>query len=177
MAVYDRAQPWLKNAIALALVSAQRREDIASAQFPDFREGGWWCDQGKTGARIFLPLELRLHAFGMSLEEVVRQCRMTGVLSKYLIHQTHGRGNSPAGHPIWLDTISRQFTAKLATLNLDFEGKEPPTFYEIRSLSCRLYEAQGNVKTQDLLGHKSPETTRLYQDGRGEWVRVKVGTV
>lgn len=177
-AVYAAApQVWLRNAIALALVSAQRREDVALARFADVREGAWWCEQGKTGARVILPLELRLNAFGMSLGDVMRQCRGTGVLSKHLIHQTTAYGNSPPGQPIWKDTISRRFTDVLAELKFDFEGKQPPTFHEIRSLSARLYKAQGNVNRQELLGHKSADTTLLYEDGRGEWVKVKVGTV
>jgi integrase len=178
LAVYRAtSHAWLRNAMALAIVSGQRREDIAEAKFADVREGGWWVDQGKTGSRVFLPTELRLNCFGMSLEEVIRQCRTTGVLSKHLVHQTEGRSNSPAGSPIWLDTISRRFTDELTALNLEFDGKNPPTFHEIRSLAARLYKAQGNVNTQELLGHKSPETTLIYEDGRGEWVRVKVGTV
>jgi hypothetical protein len=40
-----------------------------------------------------------------------------------------------------------------------------------------MYSEQGNVKTQDLLGHKDPRTTAMYHDGRGtEWVRVEVGS-
>lgn len=168
---------WLKNAIALALVSGQRREDISNAKVADVREKAWWCDQGKTGAKVALPFDLRLDVFGMSLGEVYEQCRQTGVLSKYLIHQTEARGNSPVGQKMWKDTISRRFTDVMASLKLDFEGKEPPTFHEIRSLSERLYAAQGNVNTQELLGHKDPRTTQLYHDARGaEWVRVTVKT-
>lgn len=178
MAVYERTQTaWLRNAMALALVSAQRREDIALAEFADVHDGAWWVEQGKTGARIAIPLELRLDVFGMSLEDVIRQCRRTGVVSPYLIHQTTARGNSPVGRRIWKDTISRRFSAELEALGADFGGKEPPTFHEIRSLSARLYKAQGNVNVQELLGHKSAQTTMIYMDGRGEWIRVRVGTV
>jgi integrase len=132
-------------------------------------------DQGKTGARVVLPFDLRLEAFGKSLGDVYEQCRQTGVLSPYLIHQTESRGNSPAGRQIWVDTISRRFTDTLGRLGLTFEDKTPPTFHEIRSLSERLYAAQGNVNTQELLGHKDPRTTQLYHDARGaEWVRVTI---
>jgi integrase len=167
-------QPWLKNAIALALVSGQRREDLSRAKFKDIRDHEWWVEQGKTGARVIIPTSLRLDAFGMSLDDVIRQCRGTRVLSPHLIHQT-GTG-SPKGQHIWKDTISRQFSEALAKLkNLDFAGKNPPTFHEIRSLSARLYKQQGGVNTQELLGHKTPQTTLLYEDGRGEWIRVRVG--
>lgn len=167
---------WLRNAMALGIVSGQRREDISLAQFKDVREGAWWVEQGKGGSRVILPPELRLDVFGMSLAEVIRQCRSTGVLSRHLIHQTEPVGGSPAGRHIWKDTISRQFSEALAAHKLDFGDKNPPTFHEIRSLAARLYKKQGNVNTQELLGHKSANTTLLYEDGRGEWIRVRVGS-
>ncbi len=176
--VYERAkQPWLKNAIALALVAAQRREDIANAQFSAFHDDAWWCVQESEKSthahRIIIPLDLRLNAFGMSLADVQSQCRRTGALSRYLVHQTERRGNSPIGSQIWLDTLSRRFSETLATLKMDWGDRTPPTFHEIRSLSERLYAAQGGVNTQHLLGHASPETTALYHDSRGsEWIRI-----
>lgn len=176
MQVYESCEiTWLRNAMALALVSGQRREDISEGKVKDCRERAWWVDQGKTGARVVLPFDLRLDCFGMSLGEVYEQCRQTGVLSQYLIHQTAPRGNSPVGSQIWIDTLSRRFTDVLGRLKLGFGDKEPPTFHEIRSLSERLYAAQGNVNTQELLGHKDPRTTQLYHDARGaEWVRVTI---
>lgn len=173
--VYEAEQtPWARNVYALALVSGQDRESCSNAQFRDFRDGAWFNERGKTGARIAIPLDIRLECFGMSLDDVVRQCRSTGVLSKHLVHQTQSYGNSPRGAQIWVDTISRHFSETLATLGIDWGDRQPPTFHEIRSLSERLYDAQGNVKTQELLGHKDPRTTALYHDARGEWVRVRV---
>jgi enterobacteria phage integrase len=178
VAVYERArQVWLKNAIALALVTAQRREDVARAEFSAFHDGGWWCVQESEKAthahRIFIPLDLKLDAFGMSLGDVLSQCRRTGVLSRHLVHQTERTGNSPVGSRIWIDTISRRFTDTLETLGLDWGEKTPPTFHELRSLSERLYAAQGGVNTQHLLGHNDAATTALYHDSRGsEWIRI-----
>jgi len=175
MAVYEAEKvTWAKNCYALALVSGQDRDSCSNATFKAIHDGAWWNERGKTGARIVIPLELRLDCFGMSLDDVVRQCRTTGVLSRYLIHQTQNYGNSPAGSQVWVNTITRHFTNTLASLGLDFESKQPPTFHEIRSLSERLYAAQGNVRTQELLGHKDPKTTALYHDARGEWVRVSI---
>jgi integrase len=170
---------WLRNAMALALVSGQRREDVVNAQFKDFRDGDWWCAQaskkGPKRHRIRIPLDLRLKAFGMSLGDVVGQCRRTGIVSKHLIHQTVARGNSPVGQRIWIDTLSRRFGEAVAAPKLDWGDRDPPTFHEIRSLSERLYAAQGGVDTQELLGHTDPETTAMYHDDRGlDWVRIKV---
>lgn len=180
MQIYQATElDWLRNAMALALVSGQRREDIASAQFKDFHDGGWWCvqasEKGENPHRIFIPTELKLRVFGLSLADVAAQCRRTGVVSKYLIHQTVNRGNSPVGRHIWIDTLSHRFAEAIETLKMDWAPKTPPTFHEIRSLSERLYAEQGGVNTQELLGHNDPETTAMYHDSRGsEWVRIKV---
>jgi len=182
MAVYDQTKlDWLRNAMALAIVSSQRREDIVGARLADVwpiddgSDMGWWIDQGKTGNRLILPLSLRLDRFGMSLGDVVRQCRASGVLSRHLIHQTRPRGNSPVGSPIHIDRVSKAFSDAVENIGRNWGDKNPPTFHEIRSLSERLYAEQGNINTQDLLGHKDPRTTQTYHDSRGDWVRVKVG--
>lgn len=166
---------WLRNAMALALVSGQRREDIASAKFADFRDGGWYLVQKKTGKRLFIPLELRLSVFGLSLADVVSQCRRTGTVSHYLIHQTVERGNSARGRHIWVDTLSHRFADLVEASGLDWAPKTPPTFHEIRSLAERLYSDQGGVNTQELLGHSDAAMTAVYHDSRGaEWTRIKV---
>lgn len=183
MQIYRAApQEWLRNAMALALVSGQRREDIALAQFKAFHDGGWWCvqesEKGTNPHRIFIPLELRLNVFGMSLGDVVAQCRRTGVLSKHLVHQTAGRSNSPLGRHIWIDTLSHRFADAVAALGIDWSPKTAPTFHEIRSLSERLYAAQGGVNTQALLGHSDAATTAMYHDGRGSvWTTVQGGQI
>lgn len=176
MRVYEACDlAWLRNAIAVALVSGQRREDIALALVADFSGDAWRLTQGKTKMMLEIPKEIRLEAFGMSLGEVYDQCRRTGVLSRHLIHQTTPHGNSPVGRPIWKDTISRRFTDALGALGIDWGDKTPPTFHEIRSLSERLYRAQGNVDTQQLLGHTDPETTLLYNKSRGSaYLRVTI---
>lgn len=165
---------WLRNAMALAIVSGQAREDCRNAQFTDVHDGYWWNERGKTGARIQIPLELRLDCFGMSLEDVVKQCRSTGILSRHLIHQTQRAKGARLGKAMHVNLITRAFSWELAKLGLDWGGKKSPTFHEIRSLSSRLYKEQGNVNPQELLGHKDPRTTAVYTDGRGEWVKVSV---
>lgn len=182
MAIYGKTKlDWLRNAMALAIVSSQRREDIVEARLADVRpiddggDLGWWINQGKTGNRLILPLSLRLDRFGMSLGDVVHQCRSSGVLSHHLIHQTRPRGNSPVGSQIHIDRVSKAFSDAVENIGRNWDDKNPPTFHEIRSLSERLYADQGNINTQELLGHKDPRTTQTYHDSRGDWVRVKVG--
>lgn len=165
---------WFRNALALMLVSGQDRSACAKAQFTDVRDGAWWNERDKTGARIILPLDLRLDAFGMSLEDVVRQCRSTGIVSRHLIHQTERARGATLGKKMHVDMITRTFKRELDKLGIDWGGKHPPTPHEVRSLSARLHKTEGRVNPQELLGHKDPATTAIYTDGRGEWVRVGV---
>lgn len=176
-AIYEaagRLDPWVQNSMALALVSAQRREEIANVQFSDFRDGAWWCQQAKEASRIVIPVTLRLNVLGWTLEEVVKRCR-DNVVSRYLIHHTRPRAYSKPGDQVWIDTITKGFRRARELSGLTWPAdKEPPTFHEIRSLAERLYAEQGNVNTQELLGHKDPRSTATYHDARGEWIRVKV---
>jgi integrase len=165
---------WLRNAMALAIVGGQDRDSCRNARFTDFRDGGWWNERSKTGARVFLPLEIRLDCFGMSLADVLKQCRSTGIVSHYLIHQTQRIRGATLGKPLHVDMITRVFSWELKKLGLDWGGKNPPSFHEIRSLAARLHKAQGNINPQELLSHKDPRTTAIYTDGRGEWVKVGI---
>lgn len=174
LALYERTSiTWFRNGLALSLVSAQAREDVARARKTDIRDGYWCNERGKTGARIMIPLSIKLDGFPLSLGEIIRQCHSTGILSHYIIHRTEPGKQGKAVHK---DLFSRTFTTELAALGLSWGDKDPPTFHEIRSLAARLYRAQGNVDAQELLGHKDPKTTATYTDGRGEWVRVRVTT-
>lgn len=168
----------LRNAVALALVTGQARETIVDGLFADIgpvsRPGlepveCWRVTRGKTGAMIAIPLDLRLNVFGLSLREVVKQCRSTGIVSKHLIHNiTRPKsGGGKIGGPVHMDHLSREFTDAVAALGLDWGDKTAPTFHELRSLSKRLYQTQGGVNTKDLLGHQTEQMSTLYGDGRG----------
>lgn len=178
--IYENAGTWLQNAMALALTSGQRREDVARAQFKDFHDGYWWLTQASEKTdhphHIRIPVVLQPTGFHLSLGEVVSQSKRTGVLSSYLVHQTERRrGKSVLGRAIRLSTVSRSFSTAVEALGTDWGGKTPPTFHEIRSLATRLYSAQG-VNVQVLLGHSRAETTAIYRNSRGqEWSTV--GTV
>jgi integrase len=158
-------------------VSGQARAELRSATFKSVHDGYWWVERGKTQARVAIPLSLRLDVLGKSLEDVIRQCRQTGVVSPYLIHHTEHAGLAKPGQRVTLKLLSCRFAEVLAGLNLDFEDKEPPTLHEIRSLAARFYKAQGNVSRKDLLAHTDQKTTKIYEDPRGEWLMVSASDV
>lgn len=167
----EQGPVWLRNAAALALVSGQRRDDVAAAMFTAFDDSEWKLIQQKTGRALAIPLDLRLEKLGMSLRDVLQACRRTGVVSRYLVHQTRPYGNSPVGAQIWIDTITKRFSEVVAEALGD--APHNPTFHELRSLAKRLYQAQGNVDTKALLGHETEEMSKLYADARGAEVQFQ----
>jgi enterobacteria phage integrase len=173
--IYAEAKsPWLQRAMELAVLTGQRREDIASMLFKDDRDGHLHVIQSKTGARLRISTALRLEALDLDLAAVIKQCRV-GVLSKHLVHHHRTISRAKAGQPIMLDTLSKAFAdardaaAKRHGLSL---GERPPSFHEMRSLAARLHAEEGR-DPQRLLGHRSAKMTDLYRDSRGaEWIDV-----
>lgn len=163
--------PYVQHSMELALVTAQRREDIADMQFSAVEEGYLHVVQRKTGNRVRIPTALRLDAVGWSISDVISRCR-GNVLSRYIIHHTKARAQSKSGDAVHIDTLSRSFSSARDLVSAEWES--PPTFHEIRSLAARLYDDQG-INAQALLGHRDPRSTALYKDRRGaEWIEVKV---
>jgi len=193
VAMADTRGAWIENSMLLGLSTGQRREDLAMAQFrrgkdwqklwDAFQEGGsaapypfvedgyFWVVQQKTRALVRIPLSLRIDAIGLSVGDVIDRCRST-VASRYLLHHTVPFGNAALGSCVHKDTVSRAFADARNATDLEWPGKTPPTFHELRSLCERLYREQG-VDTQALLGHKHAKMTEVYADLRqAAWVTV-----
>lgn len=89
--------------------------------------------------------------------------------------QSHGPNFKP-GFPVHHGTIAKTFAMARDASGLKWQGKNPPSIHESRSLAERLYRDQGGVDTRVLLGHNRENTTALYHDTRGaEWMVVKLG--
>lgn len=170
-AIRADAEGWVVNLMDLAIVTGQRREDLRQMRFRDLRDGYLHVQQGKTGARLRIDADLRLDALGLSVAEVITQCR-DRVLSPYLLHHTHHAGRAKPGHPIRATTLSQAFAAARDASGLIWAGT-PPSLHELRSLAARLYERQG-ISAKALLGHTTERMHSVYQDSRGrEWVDVR----
>ncbi|WP_226019959.1 tyrosine-type recombinase/integrase [Serratia symbiotica] len=165
-------QQWVKNMFDLALVTGQRRKDLAAMKFKDVHDGYLWIVQIKTGVRVSLPLSLSIPGEGLILEEVISRCRASGVISKYLLHTIRGTKKGAGLKP---GTLSKGFSTARDKTNLSWPGTEP-SLHEIRSLSARLYtDLYGKEVAQAIMGHKTASMTDLYRDTRGaEWITVKV---
>ncbi len=159
-------QRWVESMLLLALVTGQRRADLAKMRFDDIRDGHLYIEQQKKagkphGARIALPLTLRLDAIGMTLADVVEHCKGTAKPGPNLLRIS-------GGGSIEESSLSTRFNECIrALLGCEAHGdREWPSLHEVRSLSARMYRAQG-LDVQTLLGHKHADMTAVYEDDRG----------
>lgn len=172
-ATAEHHPPYLQCAMLLAVVTGQRIGDISRMKFSDIWDDMLHVEHEKTGAKVALPLSLRCEALDISLREVVAKCR-DAVVSKYLVHFRHSTSQATRGDKVSVSSITTTFKKARNRSGLSWSDGKAPTFHEQRSLSERLYEAQG-IDTQKLLGHKSPQQTAKYHDDRGkDWTIVAV---
>jgi integrase len=174
-AVHALAPKWLQRAMMLALVTAQRRDDIANMKFTDQKDGYLYIVQGKSQGEIKLQqdINIRLQAVGPSIGEVIADCRDL-IVSRYMIHHIAHRGTARPGDQIASNGISNAFQEAVIAAGIEAsEGRTAPTFHEIRSLSERLYKAEfGAEFAQAMLGHKNASMTAKYDDMRGKGYQV-----
>jgi integrase len=161
----DELPQWFALAMDLALITAQRREDIALMRFDQVVDDRLQITQGKTGTMLSLPLDLELKSLGLKLREVISQCRMASC-TEFMV-SAGIRKNSPDGC-LNADSLTKKFVTARNLSGLAFE-QSPPTFHEIRSLAGRLYEKErGKDFARKLMGHKTEKMTDKYLDTRGK---------
>lgn len=154
----ERMPPWVAHMMVLALVTGQRRSDLVKMKFDDVWDGHLHVEQAKTGTRLALPLTLRLDAIDCTLEQAIESCKTTEVQSQYMLHKSNGQRLADA-------SLSARFEECRKAVLPSSDGI-PASLHECRSLSERLYRAQG-VDTRVLLGHKHQSMTDTYNDDRG----------
>ena len=164
------APPWVSRMVRLALVTGQRRSDLVKMRFDDV----WAHDDGveylhiaqaKTGARVAIPLDLRLESAGLSVRDVIEDCRGYAKLGDgHLLRKSTGAPPCP-------ESMSWRFEdCREKALPNEVSGSTPPSLHECRSLAAREYK--GIVNTQDLLGHTKASMTDLYHNDRGMGARA-----
>jgi len=179
-------QKWVVSMLLLAIVIGQRRADLARVKFSDVitdESGAQFLRieqqkkaRKKVGARVEIPLSLRMDAIGMTVGEVIEHCRRSGAPGETMLRKM-------GGGPLEMSSLSARFHEVIVdVLGPDaFQQFAWPSLHEVRSLSARTYHyVQGIPKPalQTLLGHKDAEMTDLYMDDRGltdaAWKRVEV---
>ena len=156
--IYNRAPEnhYFRVAMALAIITAQRRSDLVKMRFDDVVDGYLHIRQVKTGAKVALPLTLKSPLFDISLGELVKQCKRRNTKGfAYLLQNERG-------NPVKGESLSTWFADCRGTRN-----KGDPSFHELRSLAERLYRMDG-LDTQTLLGHKNQSQTDEYNDLRDD---------
>jgi integrase len=168
--IRDAAPKWVVNAMNIAIVTGQRRGDITKMKFTDYVNGELQVIQAKGQGRVRIKIagSLRLNAVGFSVEEVIKQCR-DDVVSAYMVHHYKSRGGGVAGSQVTENGLSTTFSDVRDAVGIKAaEGRTPPTFHEIRSLSERLYRVERGAEfTQKLLGHANADMTSEYDNLRG----------
>jgi integrase len=164
---------WRRLFAVLALITGQRRSDLAKMRFDDVWGGCLHVEQAKTGARIAIPLDLYLRPLRLMLGDVIEQCRAYAPSGETLLR----KGNGAA---LTAYSLTKAFQGAFArAVKWESDDRTVPCLAEIRSLSERLYSAQG-IDTQTLLGHKHKATTAIYHDDRGlskeegRWRKLKI---
>jgi integrase len=175
-------QRWVESMLLLGLAIGQRRADLAKVRFDDVVDGHLRIEQQKEagkgyGARVEIPLTLRMDAIGMTVGDVIEHCRQSAKPGATLLRKANGQ-------PIEMSSLSARFCEHIKAVLGD---KDPgmhrrPSLHETRSLSARTYVAQGldPKVVQTLLGHSEIEMTELYLNDRGlsrnDWKRVAVAS-
>ncbi len=172
--IYAVADDWLKNAMDLALLTLQRREDIVNMKRQDI-EGDYdvlYVIQRKTekhGLASHIKIEI-----GGELKKVLTRC-CDNIISPYIVHRLPNRlvrSKEKAHHTqILPGFLSKEFskTRDQCGYFKKMPKAERPSFHEIRSLGIKLYEDQG-IDAQKLAGHTNRKMTEQYKIGHGlEW--------
>ncbi|MEQ9769657.1 tyrosine-type recombinase/integrase [Pectobacterium jejuense] len=122
-------------------------------------------EQGKTGNKIAISLNLTIDVIGLCLSDVIDRYRDASY-TNYMISLAI-RKNNPY-ETVELNELTKGFVKVIKASGIELDEK-PPMFHETRNLAGRLYEKERRKKfAQKLLGHKSAKMTERYLDTRGK---------
>jgi integrase len=189
-AIRSICEPWLQNAIDLALLTTQRRSDILKLKWKDIRDGWMYIAQEKTTESSDDEFEELTGAgyirikIDSEIQAVLDRCKSDNILSPFVVHRRpkriDPRFNKDREHwtQIDLNYLTREFSRARDKVNPypNLTSKQQPSFHEIRALSIHLYKQMGR-DPQALAGHANPEMTEVYAVGHGNivWNDVEVG--
>jgi integrase len=169
-AVRDKCPLWVQNAMDLALVTLQRRNDVARMKFDGVRDSRLYVVQEKTDKYDSGYLSI---AVGPTLSKIIKRCR-DDLASPYMVHRKPQRKvKERAGLDHWTQVSPPMLTRAFSTArdecglfdSVDTEAR--PTFHEIRALGIKLYRDQG-LDPQKLAGHASAKMTSNYDSGHDD---------
>lgn len=172
-ATRENAEPWLRVAMDLALITLQRREDLTQMRFDHIDSNRLLVRQHKTGKRLAIKI-------GAELASIIAAAKVRDFVCPNIIARKPAKSRKgKKDHlfqvlPSFLSQAvadARDATDKFS----DYADGERPTLHEIRSLGAHLYREAGYAEDyiQALLGHADVAMTQHYLDGhREEWDEV-----
>ncbi|WP_020682334.1 phage integrase Arm DNA-binding domain-containing protein [Marinobacterium rhizophilum] len=169
------APDWLVNAMSLALITLQRREDIVNIKFTDIRDDALYVIQHKTQKYDTGYLKIRMTP---ELDKVLKKCR-DDLASPFVIHRRPQRKVKWDGQEHWTQIKPEMATRTFKEIAEKVESikampeEERPSFHEIRALGIKLYKDAG-ADPQQLAGHATAKMTKNYDADHDEirWVEV-----
>ncbi|WP_286377851.1 hypothetical protein [Acinetobacter sp. R933-2] len=147
--IRNAAEPWMKNAIDLAMLTTQRRIDIINMKWSDIIDGYLHVAQEKTTDDPEDEFEVSEGAgyvrikIDNELQKVLDRCN-DGIESPFIIHRIPKRKGRPnidivKEHITQLDKqyITKTFSKLVTPTNAypKYSSKQRPSFHEIRALA------------------------------------------
>lgn len=181
-AIWDQAEPWLRLAMDLSLVTLLRRDDVVSLKFSDVRDGFLWVVPQKTEGTSLVKLKIKV---GEQLGGLLSKAR-DDVASPYIVHRlpdrarpSDKRASARTHHTqVMPEQLTRAFQDAREAAGVT--GDNPPSFHEIRSLGGALLSESGWAieHVQSLMGHASASMTEHYLEGHDTpWLEIQAGNV
>ncbi|EKO3894373.1 phage integrase Arm DNA-binding domain-containing protein [Vibrio metschnikovii] len=163
-----QSKHYLRVAMKLAITTGLRRGDISELKFSDVKDDHLFVSLNKSGGKTKLafPLTLTNPFLNESLGDIIKECRSSRIVSKYLVHSSENAGRAKRGDQISLSTISKSsMSAKRECSPAVAESSF--SFHELRSFAERTYRDAG-YDTKLILGHKHQSMTDKYNDDRAD---------
>lgn len=173
-AIREKSPAWLRNAIDLALITAQRRTDILDMRFDGVRDGYLYVIQKKT-SKASDAAWIRFQITD-ELQAVISRCR-DNTASPYLVHRQPDRLKQKQAQTKdhWTKVEERYLTRAFKEVRDEvkcyagWKEEEMPGFHEVRALSLHLYKKAGK-DGQKIAGHATEGMTKNYQKDHAEIV-------
>lgn len=157
-AIWDKADPVLRDAMDLAYLTGQRPADVLRMSVTDVRDGSLQVQQGKTKAKLRIEVAGELAEV---IERMMARKKAHKVYSTRLVVNEHGK-------PIGVHALSVRFAAARKAA-----GVEGVQFRDLRAKAATdKADSSGDVRqAQKQLGHSSVVMTESYtRKRRGEKV-------
>ncbi|EKO3656463.1 phage integrase Arm DNA-binding domain-containing protein [Vibrio metschnikovii] len=163
-----QSKHYLRVAIKLAITTGLRRGDISELKFSDVKDDHLFVSLNKSGGKTKLafPLTLTNPFLNESLGDIIKECRSSRIVSKYLVHSSENAGRAKRGDQISLSTISKSFMSAKRECS-PAVAESSFSFHELRSFAERTYRDAG-YDTKLILGHKHQSMTDKYNDDRAD---------